>query len=99
MQRIARWPRSHVDPLDGLLGALDNFEELNERTSLIVRERQGRAVRDPAVDASSPRVHPKKVAESELFCGDEAQKPRVSSYANALLTPSSTHLSMYDPTP
>lgn len=58
----------NVDLLARVLASGDDLEVHDDRSSLIVRQIDGRCVRDPAMDSSSSRVDPEEVLVAKLIC-------------------------------
>ena len=66
LQMPVQRPR-HVDLLPALCASLDNVEVPHHRPPLLVAHLPRRAVTDPGVHASPPRVHPQDVLEPKVL--------------------------------
>lgn len=58
---------SNVDLLDLVLATLDNLEECDQCTALVVGEIHRQCVGNPAMDTTTTRVDPEEVLEAECF--------------------------------
>ena len=74
-----------IDFLRHIQSSFDHLEPAHDSFALLVRKHHRFHIRDPAMNTTSPRIHPENVPEAELY----AQRSVEDFYGDSDIAPAS----------